>query len=103
MLPSTITEQEKIDFELKICKLTGIKDNEGNLISLGTTRHSDFIEHPTNGTYIYAINGFFNGIVNDADKASCAPTLNFSTATDDALYDQKDSEILEFFHNEEEI
>ncbi len=93
--------QEKIDYELKICKLTGIKDSEGNLTNPNTTGHSKFVDHPSNGTFSYAFDNFFNERTTQAEKDSCVPSLNFAGATDDKLYTPDEVKALGFSPSEE--
>ena len=101
VLPATITDQEKIDFELKICKLTDIKDDEGNLTNPATTKHSEFVDHPSDGTCNYAIDGFFEEKLTQVEKDSCKPSINFATAMDDTLYTTSEVKALGFFPDEE--
>lgn len=96
LLPSTITEQEKVEFEQKIAKKVGILDVDNNSIDSITDTYSKYIEHPTNGNFIYAIDGFFEKLA-QSEKDSCKPSLNFSTATDDTLYECNESVILQYF------
>lgn len=86
ILPATITAQEKADYEIKHCKLTDIMDSEGNLTNPATIGHSRYVDHPDNGTSIYAIDNLFNEKLTQAEKDSCLPSVNFASATDDKYY-----------------
>lgn len=97
LLPSTITTQEKLDYDLAICKLTGIKDQNGNSVDGVTLKHSEFVEHPTNGTFIYAVNGFYENKLTEQQKTECKPSLNFADATDDKLYSKQEVIDIGFF------
>lgn len=100
ILPATITSQEMLDFEEKIAKKLGILNESGNPYNTNTLGHSNFTKHPTNGTYIYDINGHYQSVIG-SEQPAYRPVANFATAIDDVDHTKTQVKALGFFSDEE--
>ena len=90
IIPATSTSQERSLMEDAISKLVGILNIEGQNLVSGTEYYSTFIEHPSDGRFIYAIDGdylrFFNSLPSGRQR-SYAPST-FTTGADNTLRDK---------------
>ena len=86
ILPPTITEQEKDDFDTLLSAAIRNYDTKSSM-----DKHSEYIQHPTDGRYIYAINGAYKKAITDngliTNKVAYCPSDNFADATDNTQYD----------------
>ncbi len=111
LLPAPVTDQEMIDYELKICKFTDIKDQDGNAIDSDTPIHSNYVIHPIQdeqdsnfGTRIYSVNSRYKkamaALADKEARDNYRPSANFASTTDDKEYTNAEIKELGFSPDE---